>query len=96
VKKGAFNFFTEFAAKDGNFKGYVKPLIKELNILQWNKEEGNVFQVLWETIVAGGAELFENQKEDQIGSKINIENTFENPDIHIGQAIVLILKNAFI
>lgn len=96
VKKGEFNVFTEFAAKEGSFKGYVKPLIKELDIVQWNKEEGNVFQILWETLVAGTAELFENQKEDQIGSKILIENTFENPEIHTGQAIVLILKNAFI
>ncbi|GEO22445.1 DUF748 domain-containing protein [Cyclobacterium qasimii] len=96
VKKGEFNVFTEFAAKGGKFKGYVKPLIKELDIVQWNKEEGNVLQILWETIVAGAAELFENQREDQIGSKLLIENTFENPDIHTGQAILLILRNAFV
>ncbi|GAB3022098.1 DUF748 domain-containing protein [Cyclobacterium sediminis] len=96
VKKGEFNVFTEFAAKDGNFKGYVKPLIKDLNVVQWNKEEGNMLQVLWETLVAGAAELFENQKEDQLGSKITIENTFENPDIHTGQAIMIILRNAFV
>ena len=96
VKEGEFNVFTEFAAKDGQFKGYVKPLIKKLNVVQWNKEEGNMLQVLWETLVAGAAELFENQKEDQLGSKINIENTFENPNIHTGQAIMVILRNAFV
>lgn len=63
VKKGEFNVFTEFAAKEGVFKGYVKPLIKDLDVVQWNKEEGNVLQILWETLVAGAAELFENQKK---------------------------------
>ena len=96
VKKGEFNVFTEFAAKEGVFKGYVKPLIKDLDVVQWNKEEGNVLQILWETLVAGAAELFENQKEDQLGSKITIENTFENPNIHTGQAIMIILRNAFV
>lgn len=96
VKAGEFNVFTEFAAKDGQFKGYVKPLIRNLDIVQWNKEEGNVFQVLWETVVAGTAELFENQKRDQVGSKITIQNTFDNPDIDVSQAIVQILRNAFI
>lgn len=96
VKKGEFNVYTEFAARNGRFGGYVKPLIKDLDIVQWNKEEGNALQVLWETIVAGAAELFENQKKDQIGSKIMIENTFEDPNIRIGPAIGLVLRNAFI
>jgi|GEM_PF-2945752 len=60
VKKGAFYVFTEFAVKDGNFKGYVKPLIKVLDIVQWNKEKGKVLQVFWETVVSGAAEIFEN------------------------------------
>lgn len=96
VKKGEFNVYTEFAARGGRFGGYVKPLIKDLDIVQWNKEEGNALQVLWETIVAGAAGLFKNQKKDQIGSKIMIENTFEDPNIRVGPAIGLILRNAFI
>lgn len=96
VKKGEFNLYTEFAAKEGKFGGYVKPLIKELDIVQWEKEEGDFPQILWETVVAGGAELIQNQKEDQVGTKITIENTFEDPEIGVWGAVSYILRNAFL
>lgn len=96
VKKGEFNLYTEFAAKEGRFGGYVKPLMKDLDIVQWEKEEGNFPQILWETIVAGGAELIQNQKEDQVATKVTIENTFENPDIGVWGAVSYVLRNAFL
>lgn len=96
VQEGEFNVYTEFAARDGRFGGYVKPLIKKLNVLQWRKEDGTFLEKLWESIIEGAAELFENQKKDQLGSKIMIENTFQDPKVRIGPAIGLILRNAFI
>lgn len=96
VKKGEFNLYTEFAAKKGRFGGYVKPLVKDLDIVQWEKEEGDFPQILWETLVAGSAELIENQKEDQLGTKVTIENTFDNPDIGIWGAVSYLLRNAFL
>ena len=96
VEEGEFNVYTEFAAKNGEFGGYVKPLIKKLNVVEWKTEEGTTAQKIWESIVEGAAELFENQKNDQIGSKIMIENTFQDPKVRIGPAIGLVLRNAFI
>lgn len=96
VKKGEFNMYMEFAAKEGRFGGYVKPLVKDLDVVQWEKEEGNFSQVLWETIVAGGAELIQNQKKDQVATKVSIENTFDNPEIGIWGAVGYVLRNAFL
>ncbi len=96
VEEGEFNVYSEFAARDGRFGGYVKPLIKNLNVVEWKKEEGTTLQKFWETIVEGAAEIFENQKRDQVATRINIENTFENPKVRVFPAIGLILRNAFI
>jgi len=33
VDRGTFSLYTEIAAKGGKFKGYVKPIIKDLKVL---------------------------------------------------------------
>jgi len=96
VKKGNFGLYTEFAAKDGDFNGYVKPLLRDLDIVQWNKEEGNTAQILWETAVAGVAEIFKNHPKDQVATKLPIKGRFDNPNAGLWTAINYVLRNAFV
>jgi hypothetical protein len=96
VKQGSFGLYTEFAAKEGKFKGYVKPLLKELDIVQWNKEEGNLGQKLWESVVGVVGEVFENQPREQVATKVPIEGTFDNPEISLWNAVAYVLRNAFV
>jgi hypothetical protein len=96
VKKGDVSLYTEFAAKEGGFGGYVKPVLKDLDIVQWNKEEGDFKQILWETLIGSAAALLENRKEDQVATKVNIEGRFDDPTINIWRAISFVLRNAFV
>jgi hypothetical protein len=96
VKKGNFGLYTEFAAKEGEFGGYVKPVIKDLDVVQWNKEEGDFKQILWETIVGSATEIFQNQKKDELATKVPINGKFDNPEVNIWKAISYVLRNAFV
>jgi hypothetical protein len=96
TKQGSFGLYTEFAARDGNFGGYVKPIIKDLDIVQWNKEEGDLGQILWETIVGSAAEALQNQSKDQLATKLEIKGRFDNPDPNLWRAISFVLRNAFV
>lgn len=96
VKKGNFGVYAEFAAKNGSFGGYVKPILKDLDIVQWNKEEGDFKQILWETVVGSTAEILQNQKKDQLATKIPIEGKFDNADVNLWRAISFVLRNAFV
>ncbi|RFS14208.1 DUF748 domain-containing protein [Emticicia sp. C21] len=96
VNKGTFGLYTEFAAKDGAFNGYVKPLIKDLDIVEFNKEEGNLGQILWETLIGTVAEIFTNHPKDQLATKLPIQGRFENPDVNLWTAITYVLRNAFV
>lgn len=96
VKKGSFGMYAEFAAKNGSFGGYVKPILKDLDVVQWNKEEGDFKQIMWETVVGGVAEVLQNQKKEQLATKIPIEGKFENADINLWRAISYVLRNAFV
>lgn len=96
VKKGDFGLYTEFAGKEGGFGGYVKPVLKDLDIVQWTKEEGNFKQILWETLVGSAAELLQNQNKEQLASKVNIKGRFDDPSINLWRAISYVLRNAFV
>lgn len=96
LKQGSMSMYTEFAAKDNKFAGYVKPLITDLDIVQFEKEEGGPVQIAWEALIGSAAEIFQNQKKDQFGTKLPIEGSFTKPDIGIFEAIWAVLGNAFI
>ncbi len=96
VKKGTFNMYGEFAAKEGKFGGYVKPFLKDLDVVQWNKQEGDFKQILWETLVASAAEILQNQKKEQLATKINMNGTFDKVHLNTWRAISYVLRNAFL
>jgi hypothetical protein len=96
VKRGKFGLYTEIASKDGAYKGYIKPLISDLDVLQLNKEEGNVLQIAWEAVVAGVGEILENKPNDRIASKIPISGNYKTSQIDIWTTVGSLLKNAFI
>jgi hypothetical protein len=92
VEKGNFGLYTEFAAKNGAFKGYVKPLIKDMKVAK----QGTFGQIAWEYVVSGVAEIFKNHKKDQIATEVPIEGRFDNPTVGLWTSISYVLKNAFI
>ena len=96
VNKGTFGMFVEVAAKDGKFAGYVKPVLKDLDVLGKEDRKDNVFRKLWEGIAGTLSEVFENQEENQVATKIPFEGEIQNPDANIWYAIMRILQNAFI
>lgn len=96
VNKGEFGLYTEFAAKDGGFKGYVKPFIKDLDVRGKEDQNDGFLQKTWESIVGGVGVVFKNQKKDQLATKVPIEGNFNNPDVNVLEAIWQVLKNAFI
>jgi hypothetical protein len=96
VEKGDFSVYTEMAAKDGGFKGYVKPLIVDLKVLGPDDKDENVLVKLWEGIIEAAAWVFKNKPEDQLATKIPIEGKFTNPKPDIIYTIFEVLRNAFI
>lgn len=98
VNKGEFNMYAEAVTKDGQFSGYVKPIIQGLDVVEWtgqDKKDG-FFQKIWETMVGGAAEFLHNQKKDQVATKINFKGTIDDPKTNIFQIVVIVLQNAFI
>ena len=96
VNKGKFGMYTEVAAKEGAFKGYVKPIIKDLDVVGHEDRQDNIFRKMWEGLVGFVGQVFKNQPEDQVATKIPFEGRLDNPDTNIWVTILNVLQNAFI
>lgn len=96
VNKGRFGLYSEVAAKDNAFRGYVKPLIKDLDVLGKEDRKDNLLQKMWEAVAGGAGKLFENRNKDQVATKVPFEGRLDDPKTNIWLAITSILQNAFI
>lgn len=96
VNRGELSLFTEVAARDGYFKGYVKPVITNLDILGPEDKFKGFLKKVWEGMVGTAADIFVNHKHDQLASKIPIDGQFKNPQVHLTFAILEVFHNAFI
>jgi hypothetical protein len=96
VKSGVFEMYAEMAAANGNFTGYVKPLFKDMRILDLKKDAKKPLKLLWEAVVEGLTQLFTNHSIGQFGTKIPLSGTFDNPKEDILSTLGGIFKNAFI
>ena len=62
AEKEIFNLYSEIVVDSGMLRGYVKPLITDLQILDWEKDDENFFNAIWQSIAGFVSEVFENPK----------------------------------
>lgn len=96
VSQGIFGLYSEFAASQGKYKGYVKPIINDLKVVGVEDQDDSFWQKAKEAIVGTAGKLLENPKEDQVATRIPIEGSFGETDVFVWQAVWEVLKNAFI
>ncbi|MBE9464252.1 DUF748 domain-containing protein [Dyadobacter subterraneus] len=96
VNKGTFGLYTEVAAKDKKFAGYVKPFLKDLDVLGKEDRHDNILQKLWEGVVGTAGVILKNQRKDQIATKIPFQGNLDDPKTNVWYALANILQNAFI
>lgn len=96
VNEGTLGLYTEIAAKEGKFIGYVKPIIKDLKVLGKENHDVSFWQKTWEVMVAAAGVILTNREEDQVATKLPMEGTFDNTNSDTMQAIIVLLRNAFI
>jgi len=96
AEAGDFELYTELAAADGKFKGYAKPIMKNVNIYSSEEEEDNPFKRIWEGLVDFAAEILEDQDTEQVAARIPFSGTIKDPDANMLETVVSVLHNAFV
>lgn len=96
AEAGTLSVYTEVESAKGRFKGYVKPLMRDLRVLRWKDEEEGFFHKLWEGIVEVGKGILENDEKDQVATRIPLSGKLESPEAGIGETVLYVLRNAFV
>jgi hypothetical protein len=96
VNRGKFGLYTEIAAKNGKFVGYVKPVITDLKVTGPEDRKDTFFNKIWESLVGTAGVVLKNQQKDQVATKIRLEGNFKNPHSNTLDAIWGVLRNAFV
>jgi hypothetical protein len=96
AERGKLSVDTELAASKGRFRGYVKPFIDDLQVLDWERESEGFFTRVWEGIVEVAAEVLEDQGKDRVATRIPFEGSVDDPEADVWSTIGGILKNAFL
>jgi hypothetical protein len=96
AESGEFELYTELAAADGKFKGYAKPVMRNVNIYSSQEPEKNPLKRLWEGIIDLAADIFKNRPEDQVAARIPLSGTIEQPHTDLLATIGSVMRNAFV
>jgi hypothetical protein len=98
VERGAFSVFAELLAQGDRFDGYVKPFFRNVDVLRWEeeKDEQGFFASAWEAIVGTTAEVFEDQPNDRVATRIPVTGTVDDPSVGFWATLGNVLRNAFL
>ncbi len=96
INKGSMNVYAEVAAKEGKFTGYVKPVIKDLDVVGPEDRDDKFLDKVWENLVGLVGVIVENPKKDQVATKIPLNGDFGKVEVGTISSIVYLLRNAFI
>ena len=95
AESGVFSMFSELAAAEGRFEGYVRPILEDPKFASSDETEGP-FRKAWEGLVNLAAKILENKQEDQVATQIPLRGELTDPDVDLVTTIVNLLRNAFV
>ena len=95
AEMGVFSMYSELAAAEGRFEGYVRPILEDPKFASANEQEGP-FRKAWEGLVNLAAKILENKQENQVATQIPLRGELAEPDVDLVTTIVNLMRNAFV
>ena len=96
AEDGVFSMYSELAAAENKFEGYVRPILENPKFIDANEDEKGPFGKAWEGLVNVAAKILENREEQQVATQIPLRGELEDPDVDVLTAMANLLRNAFV
>lgn len=93
---GTMDFFAEMAMDEGKYEGYVKPILKNIKVINLNDNSESFWRKAWEVVVGTTLKIFQNQKKEQFATEVPFNGNIKSTDVGILATITNVFKNAFI
>lgn len=95
-KEGQLFLSSEIAMKDGDFEGYVKPVLDNVKIIDLDNEETNFWRKAWEVAIGSVIGVLKNQRTGEFATKVPFSGSVNGTDVSIVATLANVLQNAFI
>ena len=93
---GKFALFSELTVKDNRIDGYVKPLFRDVDVYDPEKDQDKTLShKMYRAIVDGVTALLENVPRDEVATKGDMSGPVENPQASTWRIIEKLVQNAF-
>lgn len=93
---GMFAFFGELSVRDNQIRGYVKPLLKDVEVYDPEQDkEKSLTKKVYEAVVGGVLKLLENEPRNEAATVTDLSGPVENPRADTWQIVANLVQNAF-
>ncbi|CRM30600.1 DUF748 domain-containing protein [Pseudomonas edaphica] len=99
-KAGTGDVVIEAQAEKGQLTGYIKPLLRDVEVFDWKQDvenkDKNIFRSIWEAVVGTSETVLKNQNKNQFATRVELSGSVHQQDISAFSAFLAILRNGFI
>lgn len=90
----------EAQAEEGRLHGYIKPLLRDVDVFDWQQDvenkNKNLFRSIWEALVGASETVLKNQPKNQFATRVELSGSVHQQNISGFEAFLKILRNGFI
>jgi hypothetical protein len=94
VAAGAFSMYADLRVRDGTIDGYVKPVVRGLEMSR--DAPASFREKLYEGLVDVSAKVLKNRPRREIVTVMDVSGRVDQPQIRTWQVVRGLLRNAFI
>jgi uncharacterized protein DUF748 len=94
VERGTFAVYSEVGVRGGEIDGYVKTILKDLDVLGPDERKG-LREKLYEGLVGGLATVLRNQPRDQVATEVSLSGPLQDPNSNTLEIVLRLVQNAF-
>ena len=100
-KKGTLGISSELAMDDGNYDGYLKPVLDNIRIIDLTSDterekKRGFFKKVWELIVGGTVAVVKNKPKDRLATRIPLKGDINGGEPFTWTLIINVFRNGFI
>ena len=99
-KAGTGDVVIEAQAEKGQLTGYIKPLLRDVEVFDWKQDvenkDKNIFRSIWEAVVGTSETVLKNQSKNQFATRVELSGSVHQQNVSAFSAFISILRNGFI
>lgn len=97
VGRGTMDLYAQINASDGSYKGYVKPILTDLDFHDSYDKKRPPLQLLWKDVVAAVTRLMRDKHQKQVATVVPFEGKFASTKtISVADTIRVLFYNGFV